>query len=121
MRGIRWFFIIMVVTVIVTTSIGYYLVDNNKESYLAELNSNLSENNTQYSDHIESEIKDIMVLVESNGKIFSSKGIISSSELADVFKLVNEKSGGVNFGNTKDMSFLLNNSIYPELFMMIQN
>ena len=47
MRGIRWFFIIMVVTVIVTTSIGYYLVDNNKESYLAELNSNLSENNTQ--------------------------------------------------------------------------
>ena len=86
----------MVVTVIVTTSIGYYLVDNNKESYLAELNSNLSENNTQYSDHIESEIKDIMVLVESNGKIFSSKGIISSSELADVFKLVNEKSGAVS-------------------------
>ena len=32
------------------------------------------------------------------------------------------KSGGVNFGNTKDMSFLLNNSIYkynnyfPEIF-----
>ena len=37
-----------------------------------------------------------MVLVESNGKIFSSKGIISSSELADVFKLVNEKSGAVS-------------------------
>ena len=33
MRGIRWFFIIMVVTVIVTTSIGYYILDNNKESY----------------------------------------------------------------------------------------
>ena len=96
MKGIRSFSIIMVVIVTVIISIGYHLVDNNKERYLAELNSNLAENNTQYSDFIKSNIKDIMVLVESHGKVLSIKGVISSSELADVFKLVNEKSGAVS-------------------------
>ena len=96
MKGIRSFAIIMVLAATIIASIAYYLSSDNKESYLSEIKMDLNENNVEYSDFIESEINDIVVLLESHSKVFSSNDLISSSELADVFKLVNQKKGSIS-------------------------
>jgi diguanylate cyclase (GGDEF)-like protein len=96
MKGIRSFVIIMVLVTMAIVSFAYYFSNNYKEIYLAELDRDLTENNIENSDFIESQIKNILVLVKSHSNVFPSNDLISTSDLADVFELVNKEFDYVN-------------------------
>ncbi|MBV1758523.1 MAG: EAL domain-containing protein [Dethiosulfatibacter sp.] len=95
MKGMRSFIITMVLVVTVTASIGFYLTKNYKDSYLSEIKLDLNENVLEYTDWIESVINDIIVLIESHAVMLSSYDL-TSSELAEHFKLINQKKGSIS-------------------------
>lgn len=90
MRGMRWFLIIMVATVTVVASIGYYLIDNYENRYITKLNRDLAENNRQYLELVESEINNTIVLVESLGEALKFTKDIDSKELSSILNSIDE-------------------------------
>lgn len=95
-KRIQKFYIIMLITVIAVAFVAYFMSRSYRETYLKELDKDLAENVSEYTNVIENEIKDIIVLVESHGKVFSTNGLLHTNNLAELFRLVNQKSGAIS-------------------------
>ncbi len=96
MKRIRSYIIIMILIATIIALTTYYIIDHYKETYLEELERNLAENNVEYSNFVENKIGDLMLLVESHGRVFSSNNLVNPPKLSSLCKNINENSSSVS-------------------------
>ena len=91
----RYYVISMILVAAGVALIAYSIDREYKETVLSDITMNLAENNAEYTDIIESEIRNIRLLVESHSKALSMGGRPASSELAEVLDTVREREGAI--------------------------
>lgn len=95
MKRIRFYAISMIIIVVVVVLMAYSINREYRGRVLTELTMNLTENNAEYTDVIESEIRNIKLLLESHSRALSSGGRPSPTELAEVLAIVSERKGAI--------------------------